>query len=119
MIVEDDAAIRRLYSFLLTNSGYDVVEAEDGQEALEKFAEQPCDLIITDMNMPRIGGMKLVDELRAQGSEVYIIMVTAFGTPDTEKEALRRGANEYIAKPFDFEELEARVSEYFERCASK
>ncbi len=118
MIVEDDAAIRRLYSFLLTNSGYDVIEAEDGQEALDKFAEKPCDLIITDMNMPRVNGMKLVDELRGQGSEVYIIMVTAFGTPDTEKEAIRRGANEYIAKPFDFEELEARVSEYFEKCGA-
>jgi two-component system chemotaxis response regulator CheY len=114
MIVEDDPAIRRLYSFLLSNSGYEVVEAEDGQAALEKYMAQPCDLIITDMNMPRMGGMELVRELRAKQSDVHVIMVTAYGTPDTEKMAFRMGANEYIAKPFDFEELEGRVRAYFE-----
>lgn len=114
MIVEDDPAIRRLYSFLLSNSGYEVLEAEDGQVALERYDEQPCHLIITDMNMPRMGGMDLVRELREKGSSVYVIMVTAYGTPDTEKMAFRLGANEYIAKPFDFEELEGRVRAYFE-----
>lgn len=114
MIVEDDPAIRRLYSFLLTNSGYNVLEAEDGQQALERFAEESCELIITDMNMPRMGGMDLVRELRTNNSDVHVIMVTAYGTPDTEKMAFRLGANEYIAKPFDFEELEGRVRAYFE-----
>lgn len=114
MIVEDDPAIRRLYSFLLTNSGYKVIEAEDGQAALELYKADPCDLIITDMNMPRMGGMDLVKELRANKYDVYVIMVTAYGTPDTEKMAFRLGANEYIAKPFDFEELEGRVRAFFE-----
>ncbi len=114
MIVEDDPAIRRLYSFLLSNSGYEVLEAEDGQTALERYNAEPCDLIITDMNMPRMGGMELVRELRANQADVHVIMVTAYGTPDTEKMAFRMGANEYIAKPFDFEELEGRVRAYFE-----
>jgi DNA-binding response OmpR family regulator len=114
MIVEDDPAIRRLYSFLLTNSGYHVLEAEDGVVALTRFNEQKCDLIITDMNMPRMGGMELVKELREKSNNVYVIMVTAYGTPDTERMALNLGANEYIAKPFDFEELEGRVRAYFE-----
>jgi two-component system chemotaxis response regulator CheY len=114
MIVEDDPAIRRLYSFLLTNSGYHVLEAEDGLVALTQFNEQKCDLIITDMNMPRMGGMELVKELREKSFDVYVIMVTAYGTPDTERMALNLGANEYIAKPFDFEELEGRVRAYFE-----
>ena len=115
MIAEDDVAIRRLYSFLLKNSGYDVIEAEDGVEALEKFTAQPCDLMITDMNMPRMGGMELLKELRqTHGSDVYIIMVTAYGTPDTEKQALKLGANEYIAKPFDYDDLEERVNAFFE-----
>jgi DNA-binding response OmpR family regulator len=114
MIVEDDPAIRRLYSFLLSNSGYEVLEAEDGLVALERYEEQPCHLIITDMNMPRMGGMELVRELRKRKSEVYVIMVTAYGTADTERMALDLGANQYIAKPFDFEELEGRVRDYFE-----
>ncbi|NJN16939.1 MAG: response regulator [Oscillochloris sp.] len=115
MIVEDDAATRRLYRFLLTNSGYTVIEAEDGQAALELYTSRPCDVIITDMNMPRMGGIEMVRTLRQQNSPVYIIMVTAFGTPDTEKHAYRTGVNEYLTKPFDFEELERRVQEFFAR----
>ena len=115
MIVEDDPATRRLYRFLLTNSGYTVVEAEDGVAALERYATQPSDVIITDMNMPRMGGIDLVRALRQKNAGVYVIMVTAFGTPDTEKYAYRVGVNEYITKPFDFEELERRVQTFFAR----
>lgn len=115
MVVEDDLATRRLYRFLLSNSGYTVVEAEDGLVALERLAAQPCDVVITDMNMPRMGGIDLVRTLRQNNSEVYVIMVTAFGTPDTEKHAFKAGVNEYLTKPFDFEELERRVQSYFAR----
>jgi two-component system chemotaxis response regulator CheY len=115
MVVEDDPATRRLYRFLLSNSGFSVVEAEDGVAALERLADQPCDVIITDMNMPRMGGIDLVRTLRQNNSDVYVIMVTAFGTPDTEKQAFRAGVNEYLTKPFDFEELERRVQNYVAR----
>ncbi len=115
MIVEDDAATRRLYRFFLANNGYTVLEAEDGQAALERLADNPCDVIITDMNMPRMGGIEMVRTLREQNSAVHIIMVTAFGTPDTEKMATRAGVNEYLTKPFDFEELENRVKMFFDR----
>jgi DNA-binding response OmpR family regulator len=118
MIVEDDAATRRLYRFLLTNSGYTVVEAEDGIAALERLETTTCDIIITDMNMPRMGGIDLVRTLRKNQSTVHIIMVTAFGTPDTEKHAKVAGVNEYLTKPFDFEELESRVKAYFNRKAN-
>lgn len=118
MIVEDDPATRRLYRFLLTNSGYTVVEAEDGVAALERLGTQLCDVIITDMNMPRMGGIDLVRTLRQNNSDVYVIMVTAFGTPDTEKHAYRAGVNEYLTKPFDFEELERRVQTFFARRPS-
>lgn len=115
MVVEDDAATRRLYRFLLRNSGYDVIEAEDGIDALEKLAVHDCDVLITDMNMPRMGGIELVRTLRQNRSQIYVIMVTAFGTPDTEKNALRTGVNEYLTKPFDFDELERRLQNYFAR----
>lgn len=118
MVVEDDPATRRLYRFLLSNSGYTVVEAEDGVAALERLALQACDVIITDMNMPRMGGIDLVRTLRQNNSDIYVIMVTAFGTPDTEKHAFRAGVNEYLTKPFDFEELERRVQTFFARRQS-
>jgi len=118
MVVEDDPATRRLYRFLLSNSGYVVVEAEDGIAALERLATQSCDVIITDMNMPRMSGIDLVRTLRQNNSPIHVIMVTAFGTPETEKHAFRAGVNEYITKPFDFEELERRVQAYFARHES-
>lgn len=118
MIVEDDPATRRLYRFLFANSGYVVVEAEDGVAALERLKTTSVDVIITDMNMPRMGGLDLVRTLRESNSAVYVIMVTAFGTPDTEKHAFRAGVNEYLTKPFEFEELERRVQGYFSRRSS-
>jgi CheY-like chemotaxis protein len=118
MIVEDDAATRRLYRFLLSNSGYTVIEAEDGATALERLQAEPCEVIITDMNMPRMGGIDMVRTLRQTNSAIHVIMVTAFGTPDTEKNAFRAGVNEYLTKPFDFEDLERRVQEFFERRPS-
>ncbi|HMO57123.1 MAG TPA: response regulator [Roseiflexaceae bacterium] len=114
LIVEDDAATRRLYKFLLTNGGYAVLEAEDGVVALEHLARQRCDLVITDMNMPRMDGMDLIRAIRRDHSDLYVILITAFGTPDTQKQAMRIGANDYLAKPFDFEELERRVRNYFQ-----
>jgi two-component system, chemotaxis family, chemotaxis protein CheY len=113
LIVEDDAATRRLYKFLLTNSGYVVLEAEDGVAALEQLARQPADLVITDMNMPRMDGMDLIRAIRRDYSDTYVILITAFGTPETQKQAMRIGANDYLAKPFDFEELERRVRVFF------
>lgn len=119
LIVEDDAATRRLYKFLLMNVGYPVLEAEDGVAALDQLAQNRCDLVITDMNMPRMDGMELIKAIRRDYANTYVIMITAFGTPDTEKQALRIGANDYLAKPFDFEELERRVRVFFQgRAAS-
>jgi two-component system chemotaxis response regulator CheY len=117
LIVEDDAATRRLYKFLLTNGGYTVLEAEDGVAAIEQLQKTTCDMVITDMNMPRMDGLELIQTIRRDFGDVYVIMITAFGTPDTEKQALRYGANDYLAKPFDFEELERRVRDYFLRRA--
>ena len=71
------------------------------------------------MNMPRVGGIEMVRILRQTHPHIYVIMVTAFGTPDTEKQAIRAGVNEYLTKPFDFEELERRVSAYFARRTEK
>ena len=118
LIVEDDAATRRLYKFLLANGGYVVLEAEDGVTALEQLSRNHCDLVITDMNMPRMDGMELIQAIRRDYASVYVILITAFGTPDTEKQAMRIGANDYLAKPFDFEELERRVRTFFDTRAT-
>jgi two-component system, chemotaxis family, chemotaxis protein CheY len=117
LIVEDDAATRRLYKFLLTNGGYVVLEAEDGLAAIELLEQNRCSMVITDMNMPRMDGMELIRHIRAAYGDLYVILITAFGTPDTEKQALRIGANDYLSKPFDFEDLEGRVRAFFQSRA--
>lgn len=114
LIVEDDAATRRLYKFLLSGGGYNVHEAEDGLAALNFLGEHRCDLVITDMNMPRMDGLELIQAIRRDHGTIYVIMITAFGTPDTEKQARLLGADDYLAKPFDFEELERRVRAFFQ-----
>ncbi|PDW02336.1 response regulator [Candidatus Viridilinea mediisalina] len=119
MIAEDDPSTRRLYRFLLSNSGYKVVEAEDGLTALELLKDAPCQLLVTDMNMPRMGGLELVRQLRQQNSPIYVIMVTAFSTPETEKQAMKVGVNEYLTKPFEYEDLERRVQNFFARPQSQ
>lgn len=117
LIVEDDAATRRLYKFLLMNGGYAVLEAEDGVVALEQIIQHPCDMVITDMNMPRMDGLDLIKAIRKDHGDLYVILITAFGTPDTQKHAERIGANDYMSKPFDFEELEQRIRRYFQTRA--
>lgn len=114
MIVEDDKVIRSLYAMVLGNSGYVVIEAGDGQEAIEKFTSQPCDVVITDMNMPRMGGMELIQTLRRKHPSVYIIFITAYGVSETRKKALSLGSDDYIAKPVELIELEERVRNVFE-----
>jgi two-component system chemotaxis response regulator CheY len=66
------------------------------------------------MNMPRMDGMELIRNIKRDRPEIHVILITAFGTPDTQKQAMKMGANDYLAKPFDFEELERRVRNYFE-----
>lgn len=115
LIAEDDGDIRRLYGYLLRSSGYDVIEAVDGQDALEKFTETPCDMAIVDMNMPRMSGMDLIKALRRLSSDVHIILITAYGTSETARRAFSLGSNEYIPKPFEVDHLQERVRAYFEK----
>jgi two-component system chemotaxis response regulator CheY len=62
-------------------------------------------------------GMDLIRAIRRDYNDIYVILITAFGTPDTEKQALRIGANDYLAKPFEFDELERRVRDFFKKRA--
>jgi two-component system chemotaxis response regulator CheY len=113
MIVEDEGDIRNLYSIILRSGGYEVIEAVDGQDALDKFTETPCDMVITDMNMPRMNGLELIKELRRRNQNIYIILITGYGTSETEKRAFSLGSNEYIPKPFEVEYLRDRVDDFF------
>jgi two-component system chemotaxis response regulator CheY len=118
LIVEDETDIRNLYSLLMRSTGYEVVEASDGAEALEKFNTTPCEMVITDMNMPRMGGLELISALRNQNPNVYIILITGYGTMETPRKAYNIGTDEYITKPFDTLDLQNRVRAFFQGRAT-
>lgn len=106
LIIEDNRDSRDILSKLLRMSGYKVVSASDGETGFEAAAAQSPDLIITDINMPRLDGIQFVKRIRADRTlaETPVLVVTAFG-PSAEREALEAGANASAQKPFDFDKF--------------
>ncbi len=105
LLVEDDASLRRVMEFQLAEKGYAVRTAGDGEEALRLVREAPPDLVVTDMTLPRVGGLELLREVKRLAPRVPVIVITAFGTIETAVQAMRDGAFHYVTKPISDEEL--------------
>lgn len=115
LIADDECVIRELLGDILEKQGYEVIQAKDGEEALELFFDiDDVDLVILDILMPKINGWDVLIEIR-EYSNVPIIMLTALGEYKDEVEGLTNGADDYIAKPFSYEVLIARVNAQFRR----
>lgn len=111
MIVDDSKTIRQQVSFTLTKGGYQVVEAEDGQDGLEKLkANADVAMIISDVNMPNMNGLEMVEKLKANGNTVPVIMLTTEGAADLIQRAKAAGAKGWLVKPFQPDQLVAAVS---------
>lgn len=109
LIVDDEQIIRESLSFVLKKEGYAVDEASNGVEALEKQEADPYDLVITDIEMPGLRGIELLDKIAKRTPETIVVVITAFGSLETAIAALRRGAYDYVLKPVDFDEILHRV----------
>jgi DNA-binding response OmpR family regulator len=109
LLVDDEQPIQTLLSFPLQRDGYEVVQASDGREALARFSEQQFDLVVLDLMLPRIDGLEVCKRLRAQGSTVPIIMLTAKSEEIDKVLGLELGADDYITKPFSMREFRSRV----------
>ncbi len=105
LIVDDDPSFRRVVDYTLKEAGYETTLAVNGKQAREKFDEDDCAAVITDMLMPEIGGLELLRQLGAIAPEVPVIVVTAHAAVDDAVDAMREGAFDYIAKPINREEL--------------
>jgi len=105
LLIEDDASIVGGLKKELQVEGYEVAVAERGDQGLAKAKEQPFDAVITDLKMPGLSGLELVEQLHATKPRLPIIVVTAFGTTETAIEATKLGAYDYLLKPFDMAEL--------------
>ncbi len=109
LIAEDDADLRQVLTELLAQSGYEVDGRGNGREALEALLATPYDLGIIDLGLPGVSGLEIVRALRARGSTVPILIVTARDSLNDRVGGLDAGADDYIVKPFDLPELRARV----------
>jgi putative nucleotidyltransferase with HDIG domain len=105
LIVDDEEAIREVVSALLTSQGYQCQVAPNGEKAIEALRGGGFDLVLSDLVMPGVDGLKLIEMVRGFDSDVPVIMVTAMHDISTAIEAMRRGAYDYILKPFEKDQL--------------
>lgn len=108
LVVDDEESIRRIIQTRLSLKGYTVITACDGDEALQRFQEHPCDLVLLDVMLPRQDGFSVLESLR-QSSDVPVLMLTACGDLQDRVLGLQLGADDYLLKPFSLAELEARI----------
>src|SRR5262245_1540241 len=117
LVADDDAWILRMVSTVLEKRGYSVETATDGEDALQRALARTPDLLITDVMMPRLDGWALVRRLRAhtQLAMLPVIFLTALSSEDDRIRGFRLGADDYLTKPFRFEELDLRVTKTLRR----
>jgi len=112
LVVDDDAWILRMVTTVLEKRGYEILVAKDGEEGLERAQRDRPDLIITDVMMPKLDGWALVKKLRSSPELAFVpvIFLTALGSEEDRIRGFRLGADDYLGKPFRFEELDLRVA---------
>lgn len=114
LVVDDEDIIRESLSFILKKEKYEVEEAANGKIAFEMLKETSYDLVITDLEMPQMKGIELLDEIKKMNLQTNTIVITAYGSMETAIAALRSGASDYILKPVEFDELLIKVKKLFE-----
>ena len=105
LVIDDEENMRHMLSSLLKRSGYHVDEAADGVQGMAKVRQQPYDYILCDVRMPNMGGMAFLEAAGDLLQETTVIMMSAYGSLDTVMEAMKRGAYDYISKPFKADEV--------------
>ncbi len=101
LVVDDSSTVRKLIINILRGANYETVEAVDGLDALEKLAQEEIDLIIADLNMPRMNGLELIRTIRQDPlyQDIPIVMLTTEGSEEDKKRGFEAGANVYLVKP--------------------
>ena len=111
LVVEDDNELRKIFVLLLESEGFTVHQADDGQVALDVLAAHPGEIqmVITDLGLPRIGGVELIKKIRDMGGDVRIIGTSGFGAKNVREMVLAAGADEFFSKPFSVGDVIDRV----------
>ncbi|MCD8036168.1 MAG: response regulator transcription factor [Clostridiales bacterium] len=115
LIVEDDDMVRLLTKIRL-GSSYNILDAKDGEEALEILDHEHVDLIVADIQMPKMNGYELVRSLREAGNDIPVIIITAMESFEHKREGFASGAEDYMTKPINYEELTWRIEALLRRA---
>jgi two-component system response regulator PilR (NtrC family) len=115
LVVDDEQIIRESISFILKKEGYAVTEAANGKLAFEKLLSEHFDLVVTDLEMPEMKGVELLDKAMQINPQSLVIIITAYGSLETAIAALRKGASDYILKPLEFDELLVKIKRLLEQ----
>src|SRR5512136_1071080 len=111
LVVDDDQSSRELLSKILSSEGHRVTELSDGSEAIRLLeGGEPPDLVVSDIRMAEVDGLQVIDAYRQRSPDTPVILVTAFGNVDGALEAIRRGALDYISKPYDVDAIKLVVA---------
>jgi DNA-binding response OmpR family regulator len=116
LLVDDEDSVQKLLAYPLEREGFRVLQARDGEEALEQFAAEDVDLVVLDLMLPKLDGLEVCKRLRAE-SQVPIIMLTARDDELDKVVGLELGADDYITKPFSIREFRSRVRALLRRAA--
>ncbi|MFC2074677.1 sigma-54-dependent transcriptional regulator [Bdellovibrionota bacterium] len=109
LVVDDDASIREFLEIMLKRDNYEVKTAINGEKAWKQFQKESFDVVITDMQMPKMSGIELLEKIKESNPETVVLVITAFGSTETAVDAMRLGAFDYIAKPFKIDEIKNRL----------
>jgi len=110
LVVDDELSMREFLKILLEKEGYQAVTASDGEKALKAIEMQEFNLVISDIRMPGMGGLELLDAVKKVNPELPFIMITAFASPEDAVQAMRHGAYDYITKPFKLSEIKSIIT---------
>jgi DNA-binding response OmpR family regulator len=116
LIVDDDTELRTNLSEIMTGAGFQVSAAASGRDAVELAAAEDFDVVLLDLIMPKMSGSDVLVELRRVSPRSKIIMITAFATVENAVDAIKRGASDYVSKPFKIDELLTRVRRVLEEA---
>lgn len=117
LVVDDEQIIRESLGFVLKKEGYQVEEAPNGREALAKQESRPFDIVISDIEMPEMRGMELLEHITKRTPQTFVMMITAFASIETAVAALRKGAYDYVLKPIDFDDILHRIRKLLDHRA--
>jgi DNA-binding NtrC family response regulator len=111
LVVDDEPEFCRLFANILADMGYQVSTANEGREGLAKIRDNPPDILFLDVKMPRMGGLECLRRISKMKRKFAVVVMTGYGDIKSARQAMRLGADEYISKPFDLDELKCLMNE--------